>query len=141
MKFQHPLVLFCAALLLAGCGISLPGKLYSLQDGTELKFEIETSFGTGAMRAENPKTGEKFEGQYTGTTSGGGVINAHSRLNTGQTVNTQVFVPPSSANARGILRGDKGTVIEIYLDIRPGPRPKGHGEGIDNNGVRYQVQF
>jgi hypothetical protein len=38
-----------------------------------------------------------------------------------------------------------GTVISISMDIKPSydPRinPSGFGDGTDNNGLKYQVQF
>lgn len=140
-------------LALAGCaGTMLPGKLYALADATELEFAIETSRGTGRMTARNPATGETFEGQYTGTYDGGG--RTVSRVNTfdpmkpmnksnapGQGYTVVSNTTPDHATARGILRGSAGTVIELWLDIQPGLRPKGHGEGRDNKGQRYQVQF
>lgn len=144
------------SILLAGCQSMLPGKLYSLQDANVMDFEIQTSYGTGDMTAYNHKTGERFTGQYTGTYKGGGTatslgggrysgssyssgtISQHSgRVSSTATT----FIPPSDATARGVLMGDKGTVIELYMEIRPGIVPKGHGEGIDNHGNRYQVQF
>jgi hypothetical protein len=143
MKPKLYLLIGLAAIFLAGCvGRALPGKIYSLDDAVVMPFEIETSYGTGDMRATNPKTGEKFTGQYTGTTSGGGyTYGTVTNQQTGQSANVSAYSPPTSANARGVLIGDKGTVIEVFLDIKPGVRPKGHGEGRDNQGRRYQVQF
>lgn len=144
--------------LLSACGTTLPGKLYSLHDGTAMEFQIERSYGTGGMSAQNLKTGESFSGQYTGTYKGGGTATTIGRGSyTGSTSNyatgsmyqhsgsvnttSTTFIPPRDATARGVLVGDKGTVIELYMEIRPGIVPKGHGEGIDNKGIRYQVQF
>jgi hypothetical protein len=130
------------AISLVGCGVMLPGKMYSTSDGTESRFEIQTSHGSGDMTAFSPKTGERFTGQYTGTYTGGGsALVSTFNFQTGATSTGTVYMPPSGANARGILRGDKGTVIEVYLDIQTGLRPRGHGEGIDNKGNRYQIQF
>lgn len=149
--------LFVAVLILSGCGIKLPGKLYLLQNGTVMDFQIETSQGTGDMYAFNHITGENFTGQYTGTYKGGGVSrtttdgnfngstssiqNGFSNFSGNISSTSSTFTPPSDATARGVLIGDKGTVIELYMEIRPGIRPKGHGEGIDNKGNKYQVQF
>lgn len=140
-------------MILAGCaGKFLPGKIYSLQDGTELEFSIETSYGTGRMTARNPVTGEVFEGQYTATLEGGSTTQtqistfqpskAVSKSNMpGQGYTAVSTTAPNSATARGILRGNAGTVIEMVLEIEPGFRPRGHGVGRDNRGQRYQVQF
>ena len=144
--------------LLSACGTKLPGKLYSLEDGVILDFQIERSYGTGGMYAQNLKTGEYFSGQYTGTYKGGGTATTSgSGQYSGTTTNVSTgtmyqntgnisssattFIPPTDATARGVLIGDKGTVIELYMEIRPGIVPKGHGEGIDNKSRRYQVQF
>ena len=155
---KNYLGLAAIAMLLVACGTKLPGKLYSLEDGVVMEFQIERSYGTGDMYAQNLKTGEKFSGQYTGTYKGGGTTTTTgsgdysgttSSSSTGTiyrhsgsvSTSSTSFTPPSDATARGVLIGDKGTVIELYMDIRPGIVPKGHGEGIDNKGRRYQVQF
>lgn len=113
----------------------LDGKLYSIGDTpAQLQFQIETSMGTGKMTAQNPKTGESFTGQYTGI--------RHGNTLTFETPKAKpAITPPSYATARGILIGDKGTAIELFMEIKPGLRPTGHGEGSDNKGNRYQVQF
>lgn len=134
-----------AALLLTACaalpGKMLPGKMYTLSDGTESQFEIQRSNGSGGMTAHNPVTGESFTGRYTALFIGGTVSTVSEsnwkRGNTTASVNTS----PTTAEARGILRGNKGTVITVHLDIEPGLVPRGQGEGIDNNGTRYQFQF
>ena len=142
--------MLAAAALLSGCaGGMLQGSMYRLDNGAQWPFGIQTSYGTGALTASDPQSGETFTGQYTGTAHGGGssfgTVNGMSRSMSGQMVMTtgtvQTFSAPDSATARGILRGDKGTVIEIYLDIKPGLIPKGHGQGQDNKGRRYQIQF
>jgi hypothetical protein len=141
------------AFILAGCaGGMIPGKLYSLGDAITLEFQIEKSRGTGIMTATNPATGEKFTGQYTGTYKGGGTT--HTQVDTfdptkrmtndnmpGQGYTATSHTAPTEATARGVLMGDKGTVIELSFEIQPGFKPHGHGEGQDNKGKRYQVQF
>lgn len=150
-------VFFVLILTLTSCGTKLLGKLYSLDDGTAMDFQIERSNGTGGMFAQNLKTGESFTGQYTGTYKGGGVATTtEDGSYTGSTsrtngtlyqhsgkfkTNRTTFIAPTDATARGVLIGDKGTVIELYMDIKPGIIPKGHGEGVDNHDKRYQVQF
>lgn len=138
LKLTYPLF---AMIVVALAACALPGKMYSLNDGTESAFEIQRSSGTGGMTAHNPKTGERFTGQYTATAIGGGTSRIDIDLGGTKSGTGTVYTPPSYANARGILRGDKGTVISVYLDIRPGLRPTGHGEGVENIGNRYQFQF
>jgi hypothetical protein len=105
----------------------LPGKLYSLGDQpTALDFQIETSRGTGKLAAKNPKTGENFEGTYTGILHGGGVATATGdNVQTRQTTTATIVAPPNYATARGVLIGDKGTSIELFMEIQPGLKPKG----------------
>lgn len=142
-KFATVVVVVAAALLASCAGImTIPGKAYALSDGTELAFTIQRSAGTGGMEAMNPKTGERFTGQYTATEIGGGSsIVQLTNWRTGSMTTGRVNTSSDSAIARGILRGDKGTVIDVHLDIEPGLMPRGHGEGVDNKGNRYQFQF
>ena len=140
--FQY-ITCFMVTICLSGCvGEMLSGQLISLHDGAIYPFKIQTSYGTGKMTAINPTTGETLEGQYTATYQGGGgstgtIYNAQSM----QYGTVSTYSSPSSAIARGYLRGDKGTIIEIHMDIQSGLRPKGHGDGIDNKGRKYQIQF
>jgi hypothetical protein len=138
MKWIAFLLPVSILILLCGCGRMLPGAMYDLRNGQKLDFAIETSRGAGSMTAYNPSTGETFDGVYSGVFHGGGV--AVARAGNGG-CNITAFAPPSGADASGILKGDKGTVISVYLDINPGFRPTGHGIGRDNNGVQYQVHF
>jgi len=121
MKTLRALLLSMVFLTLAGCaGGMLQGQMYRLDTGAQWPFGIQTSYGTGKLTATDPQSGEVFSGQYTGVYHGGGrsfgtAFNA--QLLTTTTV--QTFTPPSNATARGILRGNRGTVIQIYLDIRP----------------------
>lgn len=147
------LCLAALTLLLTGCvGGMIPGKLYSVTEATTLDFQIQKSTGTGTMTATNPKTGEKFTGQYTGTYQGGATTRTQvstfdptkktTKANMpGQGYTATSHTAPNAATARGVLMGDMGTVIELYIDIEPGFNPHGHGDGRDNKGNRYQVQF
>ena len=153
MKTTLRLCAVVCACLLAGCvGTMLPGKLYSLGDApTVLEFQIEISFGTGKITAKNPKTGESFDGQYTGVmhhTAGSSapivVPTGATALERGAQQGAAIAAAAPKADyatARGVLIGDKGTTIELTMEIQPGLKPSGHGEGQDNKGVRYQVQF
>lgn len=141
--------------LFSGCAVApptptgpimIPGHMFSLKDGTELTFAIERSSGVGIMTARNLTTGEEFTGNYTAMVVDGGVSTGTYKnawgTNTGTvTTNTQA----TRGVGKGILRGNMGTVISISMDINPSynPRinPSGFGEGTDNNGIKYQVQF
>lgn len=153
-------IIFTAVLVLClpACGTMIPGTMYSLRDGTAMPFQIEQSYGSGDLSASNPATGETFTGHYTGIYTNGGAALAEdtgSYSDTTQNVANgsmyqtngtyggvgAAFVPPTNATARGILIGNQGTVITIYLDIQTGLFPSGNGVGIDNKGNRYQIQF
>ena len=127
--------------------IMIPGRIYCLKDGAELQFAIERSSGLGTMTAFNPATGERFTGSYSAMiTEGGGVEQSTVANNWGTTTGTVSTVKAATkAEGRGVLRGDKGTVINLRMDIRPSYHPQinpsGFGEGTDNNGLTYQVQF
>lgn len=153
LRFLIPLLL---AMLLTACAVTeststgpvmIPGRIFSLQDGTALEFAIERSSGQGTMTAFNPVTGERFNGVYTAMITQGGVIEQSVASNfwgqVGPTVTTQTLA--TRAAGRGVLRGDKGTVISITMEIKPSydarVNPSGFGDGVDNHGVKYQVQF
>lgn len=107
---------------ISGClaGTMLDGQIVNTSDGNVMPMQIEMSHGTGAITAYSPEAGEHFTGQYTGVRG----ANKHNL-----------------ANTKAILKGDKGTVLDISMLIEPGMRPKGVGEATDNHGNRYQVQF
>jgi hypothetical protein len=145
------LKLFSLALLLAGCvnvpqgPIMIPGRMYRLSDGAEYDFSIESTTGAGSMNARNLKTGERFTGNYTAIFVDGGqsqgVIANQWGMGTGSVTTT---TNPTRAVVKGILRSDKGTVILISLDVKVSctiVNPSGFGEGKDNKGRTYQVQF
>lgn len=152
-RFLIPLV---SVLLLSACAatqtvptgpVMIPGRLYSLKDGTALEFAVERSSGQGIMTAFNAVTGERFTGTYSAIiTEGGGTEQSVASNFWGQVGPTVTKTTAATrAAGRGVLRGDKGTVISITVEIKPSydPRinPSGFGDGVDNHGVKYQVQF
>lgn len=122
----------------------ITGQMVSTTNGEELLYEIEASRGTGGMWAANKSTGEVFTGTYSAWANNGGYsfgsISGSGGSSRG-TTNVQIYTPPSSANGKGFLKGGRGTVIEVFLDIQPGLRPTGAGEGIDNKNQRYRLTF
>lgn len=122
---------------LIGCaGVMLPGHIYNQKTGEVLDFSIETSHGHGSMLASNPKTGEKFTGEYSGFYKGHGAVFG----NIGGT-GVALFQPPTGANAFGTLVGNHGTTIRVYFEIKPGLRPTGYGLGQDQDGRQYDFYF
>ena len=137
---ERLLVWLIAGFILSGCAntleVMLPGRMYASSDGEMLQFSIETSTGNGKMTAFNQKTGERFAGEYSAFYRGQGDMYG----NVGGT-NVSLYQSPAGANGRGILVGDKGTTVTLYLEIAPGIRPTGQGIGTDQEGRRYEVFF
>ena len=143
------------SLLFAGCAvvpqtqtgpIMIPGRMFNLKDGTEFVLAIERSSGIGIMTARNLVTGEQFAGNYTAMLTDGGVSTSTYNNNWGFDAGTVTTnTPGTKAVGKGILRGDRGTVISISMDIKPSYKahinPSGFGDGTDNTGTRYQLQF
>ena len=130
-------------LVVTGCaGGMVQGHLISLEDGVEHPFAIQNvRHGSGLMSATNQISGETFSGRYTMNLHGGGTTygTVYSRCNA--PVGTVATICQPDVTGRGFLKGDKGTVIQVFLNINPGWRSSGSGEGLDNSGHRYQIQF
>ncbi len=136
MILKNSLAIF-AVLFLSGCaGVMLPGRMYAHPSGRTLQFQIQTSYGNGRMTAADPVTGEKFSGEYSGFYKGQEAV-----MGSVGGLGVSLVKPPTGANAFGILVGDKGTTIRLYFEIKPGPRPTGHGMGRDQAGKEYEVFF
>ena len=133
------------ALLLCGCategykdGDMLPGRIISLADGTTLAMQVELTSGSGKMIATNPVTGEILQGTYTAM--------LETKVRTHQA--TSLFGSDDTstetsdvAEGTAILVGNKGTVLNLKLHVKVGNPPTGFGDGEDNKGVKYNVQF
>ena len=131
------LLYILVVVVLSGCvGMMLPGRMYVTPNGQKLEFAIEESYGQGKMTAYNPQTEERFTGEYSAMHTEQGMMLG----NVGRS-NVTLFQPPTGANGQGVLIGDKGTMIRLYLEIKPGLRPTGHGSGVDEEGKRYEVFF
>ena len=130
-----------------------PGEMFSLKDGTKLMFEIQFTSSiqrTGTMTAFNPVSNESFQGQYRTILTGGGSSTGVVRDSWGWTTGTVKTSSDPRAAARGILKGAKGTVINVSIDLEPVKSNaeegvflffNGQGTGTDNHGVNYQISF
>lgn len=141
------------ALLLSGCAVGqmhhysggemIPCRLISLSDGTLFPTQIELSTGSGRITSTNPKSGETFYGNYTAISDDR--YTQYSKETFWGTETTQQAIERSSSvPATAILVGDKGTVINIKMRIKPGNSqvlPIGHGDAEDNKGGKYNFQF
>ena len=135
--YEIAIVVTLLSSLLSGCvGKMLPGRMYATQTGSISEFQIQTSRGNGKMTAFDPKTGERFIGEYSAFFKGQGALFG----NVGGS-NVSLYSPPTGANASGILVGDKGRTIRLYFEIKPGLRPTGVGTGVDQQGNQYEVYF
>ena len=143
------MVVAILAILLAGCatepdpyamGNMLPGKIISLSDGVVFPAQAEISTGSGRMTATNPVSGEVFEGRYTALQENKVVQHVDNSFwgngDTSQSVETS-----DVAHGSAVLVGNKGTVLNIKLEVKAGRPPIAYGDGEDNNGKKYNVQF
>jgi len=145
------LIVVLAALILAGCasepdpygvGATMPGKLISLKDGHILPVNVQISsmaHPTGAMTAVDPASGEQFNGTYICVVETKVVQNTQQGFwdtDTEQSVQTSDVAPGTA-----VLVGDKGTVVNLKFTVKAGRPPSGFGEGEDNKGTKYSLQF
>jgi hypothetical protein len=139
------IVVALLAVLLCGCategyeyGAMLPGRIVSLADGTTLAMQYEFSSRTGKMIATNPVTSETFQGTWTA------VQETHVRTHQDNSLfgSDDTSVDTSDvADGSAVLVGNKGTVLNLKLHVKAGNPPSGFGDGEDNKGVKYNVQF
>lgn len=135
------------SLLLVGCaenpyhlGAYIPGRIVSLSDGKILPMQIELSYGSGHMKAVNPDTGETFDGIYTAINETKSSAVSRPGLFGDQDVASETTVS-DLAQGSAVLVGSKGTVIDVKMTIKAGSPPIGFGEGVDNAGKKYRIQF
>jgi len=134
-------------------GDMLPCEMISLKDGTKLMCEVQFTSsiqGKGTITAFNPVSKESFQGQYRVILTGGGSSTGVVRDSWGWTTGTVKTTSDPKAAARGFLKGDKGTVIDVSIDLTPVKSNaqdgvffffSGQGTGTDNHSDRYQIYF
>jgi hypothetical protein len=137
------------AFVLAGCatepdpygiGSMLPGKIISLSDGVVFPAQVEITYGSGRMTATNPVSGEVFEGRYTAIQENKTIQHVdNSFWGNGDT--SQAIETSDIAHGSAVLVGNKGTVLNIKLEVKAGHPPIAYGDGEDNAGKKYNVQF
>jgi hypothetical protein len=116
----------------------LPGRIISLADGTTLPMQYEFTSGSGKMTATNPVTAEFFQGTYTAVLE----TRVHTHQSNSLFGNDDTSVETADvAQGSAVLVGNKGTVLNLKLQVKVGNPPSGFGEGEDNKGVKYNVQF
>ena len=118
----------------------LPGKIICLSDGTVFPAQVEITTGSGRMMATNPVTGEVFEGRYTALQEN----KIHQNVDNsfwGNGDTSQAVETSDVAHGSAVLVGNKGTVLNIKLEVKAGHPPIAYGEAEDNRGAKYNVQF
>lgn len=152
MKKKIILIMFMSVIF-SGCAVTpplesgpimIPGSMFNLKDGTKFTFAMEYRFNNGIMTASNPTTGEAFNGNYTAIFDDGQVSKGtYQNQWGGHTGSVTTTTTATRGTGKGILRGDKGTIISVTMDIKPtysrSILPSGFGEGTDNNGGQYQL--
>jgi hypothetical protein len=144
------------SLMFAGCAVApppqtdqiimIPCSMFSLKDGTEFVFAVEYKFKNGIMTARNLTTGEEFHGNYTAIFPPRELSKStYQNVWGGNAGSVTTTTNNTRGTGKGILIGDKGTVISVTMDIIPTYNrsifPSGFGEGRDNNGTQYQLQI
>lgn len=134
-----------ASLMVSACaaaGGMIPGTIYS-SSGKTLQFEIEKAHRTGAVKAVDPSTGERFSGTYVGIMER--ISGTSTAFVSGQNRFASGFgtasIGSNIANATAYLKGDKGTMLTCRMRIEAGISPHGIGGCDDNRGGKYQLQF
>lgn len=130
------------------------GQMFSMQDGTEHHFEIGGPHwweNEVLVRAKNPVNDENFSGRFILMEKGSSSTSIVSNSFGFKSREIQTSSDGKGKIASGILKGDKGTIINLTIDTqridkkRPGGGNPwyylGIGEGIDNFNHRYTVQF
>lgn len=137
-----------ALALLAGCAVTtanpigsyIPGRMVSLSDGKVYPMQIQLSYGSGKVVATDPVSGEILDGSYTAIQTTRTVQTSRPTWLGDQQTATAVE-QSNTAEGTAILVGNQGTVVSLKLHIRAGNPPIGYGEGEDNKGKKYSVQF
>jgi hypothetical protein len=144
-------LLLIILVLMVGCagpdpypvGSMLSGKIISLSDGNIFSMEIELttmSAPSGKMTATDLKSNEKFNGTYTCIVETKVTQDSKPTFWGSQETKTSHEVSDVVPGV-AVLVGDKGTVINIKMKIKAGRPPIGFGEGEDNRGKKYTIQF
>lgn len=136
------------AALISGCAVGtqytvgdmIPGRIISLSTGTLYPMQIQLSYGSGRMTATNSTTGEYFEGTYTAISDARSVQYSRPTL-LGEQETYQAVEKSNATPASAVLVGNKGTILNIKMQIQAGNPPIGYGEAEDNKGGKYNVQF
>ena len=101
-------------------------------------MQYELTSGSGKMVATNPVTGEILQGMYTAVLETKVHTHQSNSLFGSDDTSTETG---DVAEGTAVLVGNKGTVLNLKLHVKVGNPPTGFGDGEDNKGVKYNVQF
>ncbi len=123
-------------------------RMYNLATGEVVIGVSRTNrAGQSVITAGPTQSGETFSGEATtidnrihASSQGSGTVHTPGIL-TDTYIRTSSYstTTPGYQNGSAILVGSKGTVIDILY--RVSLAGTGEGEGTDNKGVRYRIQF
>lgn len=133
----------CATTDLHPVGSMLPGQIVSLSDGRVLPMQIELtplSHPSGKMLATDTASGEVLSGTYTAIL-GTSVTQVSRPTLFGDQTRATAVQTSDIAQASAVLVGNKGTVLNLHMQIKAGNPPVGFGDGEDNKGRKYSLQF
>jgi hypothetical protein len=102
--------------------------------------QVEITYGSGRMTATNPVTGEVFDGRYTAIQENK-VIQHVDNSFWGNGDTSQAVETSDIAHGSAVLVGNKGTVLNIKMEVKAGHPPIAYGDAEDNAGKKYNVQF
>lgn len=122
----------------------LKGTMVS-SDGSQFEFRIQKKFAwggsaTGGVWASNLLTGECLSGQYTAILPRS-VRTAHAYSSSGSWATAFGHTQGRNANAVASLTHPQGRIVQIRMEILAGLSPHGIGQGADQDGNTYTVQF
>ena len=141
------------AAVLSSC-VSVPAervfasRMYNITTGEVIAGAARTNrMGQSVITAGPTKSGETFTGEatsidnrVTSSSYGGGRLSNPGVL-TDSYIRSSTYSTstPGYQNGSAILVGSQGTVIDILY--RVSQSGAGKGEGLDNKGVKYHIQF
>jgi hypothetical protein len=125
------LKLFAVIFLLAGCAALMTqnGKIFNMGTGEVMAGKIQRGLANNGKITAVSASGEKFEGDY--------------RLKDDNTLMLQMngtLEKSKLKNGTCLLAGDKGTIIDLKFQFDPSNN-SGKGEGKDNKGASYKIEF
>ena len=146
-------IVLIVAAVLSSC-VSVPvervftSRMYNLSTGEVITGISRTDrSGHSSISAGPTKSGETFSGEATSidnrtrsSSYGSGIVSSPG-LFTNSYIRTSSYstTTPGYQTGSAILVGSHGTVIDILY--RVSVSGSGEGEGLDNNGVKYRIQF